>query len=114
MEVKDIARVCHEVNRAYCQSIGDESQPAWDQAPDWQKASAIQGVLFHISNPDSKPSDSHENWLKEKRADGWKYGPEKLPEKKEHPCMVPYSDLPAAQKSKDYLFIGVVRALQHA
>jgi hypothetical protein len=24
-----IARLAHEVNRAYCQSIGDDSQPAW-------------------------------------------------------------------------------------
>lgn len=29
-----IAQVCHEVNRAYCQALGDDSQPAWDDAPD--------------------------------------------------------------------------------
>ena len=39
-----IAKVCHEVNRAYCMSQGDGSQPRWEDAPDWQKQSAISGV----------------------------------------------------------------------
>ena len=52
---------------------------------------------------------SHESWLAEKRATGWKYGPVKDPEKKEHPCCVPYAELPAAQQAKDRLFTGTVR-----
>lgn len=107
----EIARVCHEVNRAYCASIGDLSQPAWEDAPEWQRQSAITGVKFTIDNPDAKPSASHESWLAEKKRDGWKYGPVKDPAKKEHPCFVPYEQLPAEQKSKDYLFQAVVRAL---
>lgn len=111
MDVQSIARVCHEVNRAYCQSIGDNSQPSWDEAPDWQKQSAENGVKFHLENPDAKPSHSHEEWLKEKEATGWKYGPVKNPEAKEHPCFVPYDQLPEEQKKKDVLFIAVVHAL---
>lgn len=99
-----IAGVCHEVNRAYCQSIGDESQVNWYDAPDWQIQSAVNGVYFHLTNPDAAPSDSHDNWLAEKQTDGWVYGEVKDVEKKEHPCMVPYSDLPQEQRSKDYLF----------
>jgi len=111
MRIEDIARVCHEANRAYCQTIGDTSQPPWEDAPEWQKKSAIDGVAFHLSNPDSKPEDSHNNWLKQKQADGWKYGPVKNADKKEHPCFVPYNDLPIEQRMKDSLFIAVVRAL---
>jgi hypothetical protein len=106
-----IAKVAHEVNRAYCESIGDNSQPEWQSAPDWQKESAINGVNFHINNPGAAPSDSHEEWLKEKREQGWKYGSVKNPETKEHPCFVPYGELPIEQRVKDYLFIAVVRAL---
>lgn len=109
-----IARVCHEVNRAYCQSLGDLTQPPWETAPDWQKQSAIAGVQFHKQNPNSKPSDSHNSWLAEKRAAGWKYGLAKDPAKKEHPCFVPYEQLPNEQKAKDYLFLAVVRALEAA
>lgn len=106
-----IARVAHEVNRAYCRSIGDMSQPSWEDAPDWQRSSAINGVVFTLANPEAPPSASHESWLAEKRAAGWSYGPVKDPEKKEHPCFVPYEALPPEQRTKDYLFQGVVRAL---
>lgn len=106
-----IARIAHEVNRAYCASIGDHSQPAWKDAPLWQKDSAIAGVEFHRENPTATPEKSHESWLAGKALDGWKYGPVKDPEKKEHPCFVPYLELPIEQRSKDYLFAGVVKAL---
>lgn len=111
MEDHQIARVAHEINRAYCQAIGDNSQPTWENAPDWQKSSAINGVAFHRANPDAKPSHSHEEWLKEKDAAGWKYGPVKDPDKKEHPCFISYDELPVEQKAKDYLFLATVHAL---
>ncbi len=110
--VNQIAAVAHETNRAYCYETGDASQPAWEDAPDWQRKSAINGVQFHIDNPEAGCSGSHENWLKEKTADGWKYGETKNPEKKEHPCFVPYENLPIEQQVKDALFVGVVRALK--
>ena len=107
--LKRIARIAHEVNRAYCVTLGDLSQVSWDDAPDWQKNSAINGVRLHLTKPDAGPEASHECWLKEKRENGWKYGPVKDVEKKEHPCMVEYSKLPQSQKAKDYLFVAVVR-----
>ena len=103
-----IAHMAHETNRAYCQAIGDDSQPTWEEAPDWQKQSAINGVWFHTNHPDAGPSASHESWLKEKETDGWRYGPVKNPEIKEHPCFVPYDELPLEQKVKDYLFTAIV------
>ena len=111
MESKDIARVAHEVNRAYCEALGDSSQPKWEDAPVWQKSSAINGVEFHRANPDAGPDHSHNAWLEEKKANGWKYGPVKDPEKKEHPCFVSYNELPVEQKAKDFIFMGVVHAL---
>lgn len=107
-----IARVAHEINRAYCASLGDTSQPAWQDAPEWQQNSALVGVDMHLAKPDATPEQSHESWLAQKLAEGWKYGPVKDAEKKEHPCCVPYADLPAEQKAKDYLFRGVVHVLK--
>ena len=57
--VDRIASVCHEANRAYCKSLGDNSQPTWEAAPEWQTKSAREGVLFHIANPDAGPEHSH-------------------------------------------------------
>lgn len=111
MHQSEIARVCHEVNRAYCEALGDTSQSPWENAPDWQKNSAILGVKLHTNNPDAGPEASHESWMAQKIEDGWKYGPVKNPEKKEHPCIVPFSQLPAEQQAKDFIFRAVVHAL---
>ena len=111
MNAEKIARVAHEINRAYCLALGDTSQPAWEDAPEWQRSSAINGVNFHIANPNAGPDHSHIEWLKEKEATGWQYGPVKDPVKKTHPCYVPYYQLPVEQKAKDYLFRAVVHAL---
>lgn len=112
VDLVKIAEVAHETNRAYCEVVGDFSQPSWHNAPDWQKQSAIDGVDFHIRNPEAGCSGSHENWLKQKEADGWIYGPVKDADKKQHPCFVPYEELPDEQKVKDALFVGVVRAMK--
>lgn len=114
MTVEQIAKVAHEVNRAYCQSLGDNSQVAWELAPDWQKDSAINGVKFHLDNPDKTPEQSHENWLAQKQDEGWKWGAVKDPDKKEHPCFTEYTNLPVEQKAKDYIFRSIVHALAAA
>ena len=106
-----LARICHEVNRAYCAALGDHSQPAWEAAPEWQRESARNGVKFHMENPEAGPEGSHENWLKQKAAEGWSYGPVKDPELKTHPCFVPYNQLPQEQRAKDYIFTAVVWAI---
>src|ERR1700682_1131374 len=114
MRVIDVAKICHEANRALCESQGEFSQELWHMLPDWQKQSAIFGVKFHLSQNvrPVPPSASHESWLRQKEVDGWKYGPVKDLEKKEHPCFVPYHELPPAQQAKDYLFGAIVAALE--
>ncbi|WDS51359.1 hypothetical protein SeF6a_040 [Salmonella phage SeF6a] len=102
-----IAKICHEANRAYCKSVGDDSQLPWEQSPAWQRESACKGVIFHLTG-DRKPSESHESWMAEKEAEGWVYGPVKDPQTKQHPCMVPYGELPVQQRSKDYIFKSIV------
>jgi hypothetical protein len=106
-----VARACHEANRAYCLMIGDTSQLPWEEAAEWQRQSAITGVIFAYNNPNAPASAQHEAWLADKFADGWKYGPTKDAEKKEHPCCVPYEQLPLEQQRKDALFKAICRAL---
>ena len=112
MTVLKIAEVAHETNRAYCETIGDFTQPSWHNAPDWQKQSAGNGVKFHIENPEAGCSASHVSWLEEKQANGWVCGEVKDADKKTHPCCVPYEQLPQEQKVKDALFVGVVRSMK--
>ena len=105
------AIMAHEANRIYCQLLGDDSQVPWDDAPDWQKDSAKEGVHAISLEPDLHPSESHVGWMKQKVEDGWVYGEEKDAEAKTHPCMVPYDELPEEQRLKDTIFGAVVRAV---
>jgi hypothetical protein len=111
-DINKIAKVAHEINRDYCAALRDLSQPSWDDAPTWQKQSAIAGVIFHIGNPTAGPDASHQNWMAEKVADGWVWGPIKNPETKEHPCIVPFHHLPTEQQAKDYIFRSIVHNLK--
>lgn len=110
--IVSIAKVAHEANRAYCESIGDDSQHSWGFSEEWQRESAIKGVKFAIDNPQALASAQHEAWLNDKISEGWKYGEVKSTGKKEHPCCVPYDELPIEQQTKDSIFLGIVRAME--
>ncbi|MCP1674627.1 hypothetical protein J2T57_001729 [Natronocella acetinitrilica] len=114
MSDESIARVAHEANRAWCEAHGDFSQSPWEGAPAWQRASILTGVAAHRANPAMTPEQSHALWLAGKTRDGWRYGPQKRVDRREHPCMRPYAELPAHQRTKDALFTAVVGALLRA
>lgn len=109
--VEAAAHVAHEANRQYCLRLGDDSHLPWDIAPQWQKESARDGVRNFLRNEGLSPRDSHKSWLDHKRRDGWAYGPVKDPSKKQHPCMVPYEDLPVEQRVKDAVFLDAVKSV---
>ncbi len=43
----------------------------------------------------------HEVWAAKRIADGWSWGPRRDDHRKQHPCLVPYDDLPESEKSYD-------------
>lgn len=112
MHAEDIARVAHEANRAFCEAHGDNSQVPWDQAPDWQKESAVEGVISVLVGRVNSPEESHQAWVRHKKENGWTYGPVKDPDRREHPDLVPFCVLPDKERAKDTLFINVVLALK--
>lgn len=105
-----IAEVCHEANRAFQHVTHDPvPSPPWADAPEWQRESALRGVVLALDG--ATPEEQHESWREAKAADGWVYGPVKDAAAKTHPCMVPYAKLPEHEQRKDALFLAVVAAL---
>lgn len=107
--IENCARVAHEINRAYCDAIGDHSQKPWDEADEWQRKSARLGVGVALGGATAE--EQHEAWLAVKLSDGWVHGPVKDATAKTHPCLVPYADLPPEQRIKDSLYIAAVRVV---
>ncbi|WP_339743736.1 RyR domain-containing protein [uncultured Rubinisphaera sp.] len=44
---------------------------------------------------------NHDIWASGRIQEGWNYGPKRDDDKKEHPCLVPYNDLPESEKEYD-------------
>lgn len=106
----DIAYVCHEANRALQYIQGDPApSPPWDQAPADQVKSAVQGVRDVAAG--TTPEQLHDTWCKGKVDDGWTYGPVKDAVAKTHPCLVPYDQLDAGQRTKDAVYLAVASTL---
>ena len=95
-----IARVRHIGWICYQIACGQDynEQPNVDQLK-----SLMQGVMFALQNPNATPEENHDNWMKMKESQGWKYGPIKDFEKKEHPDMVPFNELPEMEQKKDIM-----------
>jgi RyR domain len=104
---ESIARVVHEANRAWQEESSDPAvSPHWDEAPQWQKDSAADGVRNVIAGKTAR--ELHDEWVAGKESAGWKYGPVKDGNLKTHHCMVDYEDLPYHQKVKDDLLRAIV------
>lgn len=115
MIATQIARVVHEANRALQFEQQDPTipvSPAWDDTDEETQRSAIEGVQGILNG--NSPEQSHEGWFRFKVDHGWTLGPVKDEEKKEHPLLVPYNELPASQQVKDKMFFAIVHALADA
>lgn len=109
--IEKTAKICHQANKAYCETIGDGSHVDWEKAPEWQKESVRKGVVLHLDG-EHGPEASHESWMKEKIANGWTYGEIKDENAKTHPCIKPFAELPPLQQNKDILFLNIVHAFK--
>jgi hypothetical protein len=112
LNVYDIAKVCHEANRALRAALGEGQYPAWEDCPERKQELVCKGVRFHIKcRGKATPKQSHYNWILGMQADGWTYGEEFDADAKKHPCLVPFDELPPEQQLKDELFANIVRML---
>lgn len=104
----DLAQLSHEVIRAYCEAFEDYEQPTWAEASEAKKDRVREGVRGILCGYFDSAERQHAVWLQRKQLDGWVYGPVKDEEAKQHPCCLPYAELPIAQRTKAYLCRAVV------
>jgi hypothetical protein len=109
-----IARVCHAANQglqAAYPAEGVPVAPPWDGLDAETQEGIVAGVCGILAG--NTPEESHQAWCEFKLASGWTYGPRKIDADgvREHPCLVPYDELPFEHVIKDHLFAAVVQTL---
>jgi RyR domain len=56
--------------------------------------------------------NAHDLWALQRFADGWTYGPRRDDTAKQHPCLVPYGELPEQEKEYDrQAAVGTLKAI---
>lgn len=113
-DLEPIARVVHEAVRAWSIAHEQDALPAWSEAPEWMRSSTRQSVQFVLDHPEAGPDTQHEEWVRQRRADGWTFGPVRDEALKQHPMLIPFSDLPRFEQQKDALVCAIVKALTYS
>lgn len=106
LEINQIAEICFVAIETLQKYTGQQCS-YWDES----KAGYIEGVKFHLDNPNVSIDTGHKLWLIEKLKDGWTWGEKIDYNNKTHPCICMYKDLPEIERAKDSLFRAIVHSL---
>jgi hypothetical protein len=107
--VERVAHVVHEANRTWDGVRGVPPGPPWDQAPEWQRDVAMNGVRLALAG--APPSQLHEAWRAAKQAQGWTRGALKDPQAKTDPMLVPWTELSPEDQRTPRLVAAITGAL---
>lgn len=107
----------YEAARLEAEIMGRPIVPeAWDRRDEAFRKQFIP-VVRELCSGNQFPSAeaAHNSWWQEYKKMGWTYGPIRDSEKKIHPDMVPFNELPKAEQDKDEIFLRlchVARAIR--
>lgn len=100
-KIEELAKLCTAANRGF-----DLIDEVWNMQQHFQRISSFKSVTFRLLNPNSNPSEQHNNWMTRMISDGWSKGI-KDESRKTHPNLVPYEELPRIQEVKDRVFKAI-------
>ena len=72
---------------------------AFHPSPIDTSAVSLPAELFDLG--ETLARHVHDAWARQRLAEGWRYGEHRDDEKREHPCLVPYEELPESEKQYD-------------
>lgn len=96
-KIEFVARVAHGHWCSYQLAVGQE----FDMDDEDAIRSQMIGVKEWFNNPSMSPRENHMLWMGTRIKQGWVYGKKKDKEKKTHPDLVGYDELPEVERKKD-------------
>lgn len=109
-EMKQIAAACNSAIWWLQRSSDEQTAPTpWlEDAPQWAVESTYDSIRAVLAGTTMEQLWQH--WAAAKRKAGWVHGDVKNQVARTHPCLVDrYSDLPARERYKDRVFVGVIQ-----
>lgn len=108
LDIKQILTLIAFVNREWKHIINtkvvhttEEKKPVQTYTPSVVDTSKITLDASILDLSEQLAKNTHENWSQSRMNDGWKYGPKRDDQKKEHPSLIPYEDLSESEKHYD-------------
>ena len=78
----------------------------WDDRDEAFKTQFVKVISRQCSGDKFSSAEAvHDSWWREYERMGWVYGTDRDQEKKTHPDMVPFNELPKDERDKDEIFL---------
>ncbi len=71
----------------------------YDPRPIDTSSVKLDGQLLRLTEQLAR--HAHDVWASQRLEHGWKWGPSRCDIKREHPCLIPYDNLPESEKEYD-------------
>ncbi len=109
LKMVEVAKECHIANNNLMVTNNEIPNPIdWNDLSTHTKHINISSVKKIYDNPSITAKDIHDEWMKNKIKDGWKYGDVKDDELKTHHLIVDFDKMNDVDKMKDQIFIDIV------
>ncbi len=90
--------------------MGDDGPASYQPLPIYTSATRLPDDLTQLL--EALAANAHDVWAAQRLQEGWRYGPVRDDDALRHPCLVPYDQLPEAEKDYDRnLVIETLRAI---
>jgi hypothetical protein len=110
MEIGRLARLIYEATRVEAEWSGRPIVPeTWDQRGEEFRQQFVSVVAEYIESERlPTPRQAHDSWVRSYLEMGWRHGEKRDPVAKTHPDLVPFDELPPAERDKDAIFLAFV------
>lgn len=72
---------------------------SYEPAPIDTSGVALSDEIRHLTELLAR--NTHDVWARQRLSEGWRFGPRRDDASKEHPCLIPYEQLPEPEKEYD-------------